>query len=611
MCGIVGAIANYEIKNSIINSLKLLEYRGYDSAGIAIIDNKTKKTQCFRATGKIENLEKKIKQDCSFQGNIGIAHTRWATHGGPSEKNAHPHCCNSHKTAIVHNGIIENHLEIKKFLKEEGHTTYTSDTDSEVIAHLIDFHLKTNSSLVAATKKTCDMLQGSYAIAVINSDFPDQLIGTCNQSPMVVGIGNQGHYIASDPLALINLTDKYIYLNQQEVIQCYPNHLHLYNKDMEKTFANIHTLDIKTEKQQKHTFKHYMLKEIYEQPEIIHRLINQENLLDKKDALSATLNKIDQVYIIACGSSYYSGMTAKYWFESISKIPCHVETASEFRYRSPVIPKNSLCITISQSGETADTIACLRYLASHHPDLETLSICNVPHSTLPRESTYTIITEAGPEIGVASTKAFTAQLIRLLQLVLHTAKLKQQPISEYTLALTKLPEEVQHILALDNKIKLLATKLINYRHSLFIARGECFPIALEGALKLKEISYIHAEAYPAGELKHGPIALIDNKCPTIVIAPNNQNAHKVFSNVAEIQARNGPVFLLCPGNSPYIQPLTSTQKNYIIPMPGNLNPLLSPITYTIALQLLAYHTADLKGHDIDQPRNLAKCVTVE
>jgi glucosamine--fructose-6-phosphate aminotransferase (isomerizing) len=609
MCGIVGGIAQRNVVPILIEGLKRLEYRGYDSAGLAVVhDNNVYRK---RELGKVKGLEALIKSD-PISGYLGIAHTRWATHGKPSTENAHPHVSRN-KIAVVHNGIIENHESLKESQIGMGYI-FTSETDTETIVHEIHHARESTDSLLAAVKQTIKKLEGAYAIGVISADEPDVLIACRKGSPLVIGVGFGEYFIASDVAALLPVTQRFIFLEEGDIAKISIDELLIYDAEDQLVKRPIKQSQLTADAVDKGAYRHYMLKEIYEQPFAIAqtlegRFINnrlQENAFGHN--ASEVFDNIKSVQIIACGTSYHAGLVAKYWFEELARVPCNIEVASEFRYRSPVLAPDALVVTISQSGETADTLAALQE-AKKLGAKYSIAICNVPESSLVRESDLVMMTRAGPEIGVASTKAFTTQLVTLMMLVIAVGRRFQlseaveQKISE---ALFSLPKKVEQVLQLDDEISVLAEQFAEKEHSLFLGRGSHYPIAMEGALKLKEISYIHAEAYPAGELKHGPLALIDVDMPVIVVAPNNSLLEKLKSNMQEVAARGGQLIVFMDETL-----TTDSDKNIqIVEVPPVANEI-SPIVYTIPLQLLSYHVAVLKGTDVDQPRNLAKSVTVE
>jgi glucosamine--fructose-6-phosphate aminotransferase (isomerizing) len=608
MCGIVGAVSSRNVTKILVEGLRRLEYRGYDSAGLAIVVDH--KLEIRKEQGKVVNLEKSLATHPT-QGSTGIAHTRWATHGKPTKKNAHPH--RSGTIAVVHNGIIENHETLKKELQINGYI-FISETDTEVIAHLVNQFVKAGDKLFDAVKNTVACLEGAYALAVIDAADPSRIIVTREGSPLVIGVGIDENFIASDQLALRQVTDRFIYLKEGDFAEITKDNIAIFNSDQlaverqqEKIVGNEQTAT-------RGNYRHYMLKEIYEQPKVIEQTL--QGRLGKKRVLEgcfgakakAIFDKVDHVQIIACGTSYHAGMVARYWLESWANIACSVEVASEFRYRKVVVPKNSLIVTISQSGETADTLAALRK-AQAQDYLSSLTICNVPNSALIRESELSLLTEAGTEIGVASTKAFTTQLValQLLGIVLGRRKgLSQEQEAEMVTALKQLPSLCSEVLKLDKEIETLSEVFVDKHHALFLGRGIHYPIALEGALKLKEISYIHAEAYPAGELKHGPLALVDSNMPVISVAPNDELIDKLKSNLEEVHARGGQLFVFADTDTNFKQ----TAEFKVIHLP-KVPDTLTAIVYTLPLQLLSYHVAIQKGTDVDQPRNLAKSVTVE
>ena len=610
MCGIVGAVAQRDVMPILLEGLRRLEYRGYDSAGIAVLnsDNLLERT---RVAGKIKDLEQALEGN-QLSGKTGIAHTRWATHGKPTIENAHPHICRD-QVALVHNGIIENHDKLREQQIDLGYT-FTSDTDSEVIVNQIYDYLDKGEDLLSAVVKTTTMLEGAYALGVINHNDPDRIIATRSGSPLVIGVGIGEHFIASDVFALLPVTQQFIFLEEGDIADISRDSLTIYDKNMDIVERPVRMSELSPEATDKAGFRHYMLKEIYEQPiAIMHTL---EGRLDKGliveetfgRAASDTFDEVDAIQIVACGTSYHAGLVAKYWVEEIANIPCQVEVASEFRYRNIFVPENTLFVTISQSGETADTLAALRK-AKESGFLSTLSICNVAESSITRESELVFLTRAGAEIGVASTKAFTTQLVSLLLLVLSIARrhgLDKDVEKEIISHIESLPGKINTVLELNEQISNLANQFANKNHALYLGRGTMLPVAMEGALKLKEISYIHAEAYPAGELKHGPLALVDDEMPVIAVAPNNTLIEKLKSNLHEVRARGGKLYVITD-TSAEIDSDVDIELLKISPV----NEIISPVVYTVPLQLLAYHIAVLKGADVDQPRNLAKSVTVE
>lgn len=613
MCGIVGAIAQRNVSEILLEGLRRLEYRGYDSAGLAIL-NADGDIQRTRALGKVIELEKAITAETDGQGlagSIGIAHTRWATHGVPSEANAHPHM-SSDDIVLVHNGIIENYQELKAELKTQGYI-FNSETDSEVVVHLIHRELQQHN-FAQSVKNAISHLSGAYALAIMQKGNQDELWVARQGSPLVIGVGMDEYYVGSDPLALLQVTDRFIYLEEDDLAHITREKLTILDSEHNVVEREISIFDHKIGTADKGEYKHFMLKETFEQPTVIKQClegrISETKVLDQAFGVNADelLDKVEAVQIIACGTSYHSGMVAKYWVEKYVGIPCQVEVASEFRYRHTVIAKNTLLITISQSGETADTLAALRK-AKEKGVLASMTVCNVPGSSLVRESDLCLMTNAGPEIGVASTKAFTTQLTALLLLTVALAKrngMTEAAETEIVSALHQLPGLVQDALALDPVIEKISQLFADKHHSLFLGRGPMFPIAQEGALKLKEISYIHAEAYPAGELKHGPLALVDENMPIVTVAPKNDLLEKLISNLEEVKARGGELFVFADESVN----LHDLDDQHLVPLP-TVPSCLEPIVYIIPLQLLSYHVAVLKGTDVDQPRNLAKSVTVE
>lgn len=612
MCGIVGGVAERCVTEILIEGLKRLEYRGYDSAGVALLNNQQILRE--RRVGKVINLADAVAEH-QLTGAIGIAHTRWATHGKPTENNAHPHM--SGKVAVVHNGIIENYQELKDDLQALGYI-FTSQTDTEVVAHLVAEALKSTDSLLEAVETVVPQLKGAYALGIIHSDYPDELITVREGSPLVIGVGIGENFISSDQLALLPVTNRFMYLEEGDIARLTRTSIEVFANG-ERVERPVRELDATVSSASKGEYKHYMLKEIYEQPEAIKQTISQaldgNSLRDDflKNA-EADFNKIQSVQIIACGTSYHSGMIAKYWFEQLIGVPCQVEIASEFRYRTPVIVENTLYICISQSGETADTLAALRETQkrakANNIDIQTLTICNVATSSMVRETDHHLLTLAGPEIGVASTKAFTTQLAALMLLILKIGQVKQRIspaiLEEITRELWHSPKVILDTLKNDPEILRLSELFVEKNHCLFLGRGTNYPIALEGALKLKEISYIHAEGYAAGELKHGPLALVDNEMPIVILAPNDEMLDKLKSNMEEVQARGGELFVFADENSG----INEKDRQHVVQIPA-VNEWLAPIVYSVPVQLLSYHVAVLRGTDVDQPRNLAKSVTVE
>ncbi|AFI86784.1 glutamine--fructose-6-phosphate aminotransferase [Aggregatibacter actinomycetemcomitans] len=610
MCGIVGAVAQRDIAEILINGLHRLEYRGYDSAGLAVV-NSQHELQRVRCLGKVKALDDAVKKT-PLIGGTGIAHTRWATHGEPSEENAHPHV--SGNFAVVHNGIIENYEELRTLLKERGYV-FTSQTDTEVIAHLVEWEMRTAGSLLEAVQKVVKQLTGAYGMVVMDRMQPEHLVAARSGSPLVIGLGIGENFLASDQLALLSVTRRFIFLEEGDIAEITRRSVDIYDRDGNKVEREAHDSNLENDAAEKGKYRHFMQKEIYEQPTaLINTMegrVTHNNVIVEAIGNSAKeiLEKVEHVQIVACGTSYNSGMVARYWFESLAGISCDIEIASEFRYRKFVVRPNSLLITLSQSGETADTLAALR-LAKEKGYMAAMTICNVAGSSLVRESDLAFMTRAGVEIGVASTKAFTTQLASLLMLVVAIGKAKHtlsaEKEQEMVKALQALPAEIEKALAFDKQIEALAEDFAEKHHALFLGRGEYYPIAMEASLKLKEISYIHAEAYAAGELKHGPLALIDADMPVIVVAPNNELLEKIKSNIEEVRARGGQLYVFADKEAGF----TEAEGMKIITMP-TVNEITAPIYYTVPMQLLAYHIALIKGTDVDQPRNLAKAVTVE
>lgn len=610
MCGIVGAVAQRDIAEILLEGLRRLEYRGYDSAGLVVADG-NQQFHRVRRLGKVKALSDAIA-DNPVSGGTGIAHTRWATHGEPSERNAHPHV-SSDRVAVVHNGIIENHATLRQQLQAQGYL-FTSDTDTEVIAHLVDAELKNNNSLLKAVQNTVKKLHGAYGTVLMDRNDSSRLVVARSGSPLVIGLGIGENFIASDQLALLPVTRRFIFLEEGDVAEITRTSVEIFDKDGNSVEREIHESTANYDAGDKGQYRHFMLKEIYEQPlavtNTLEGRLSQESVLDETfgNGAAELFKQVKHVQIVACGTSYHSGLVARYWMESLAGVSCNVEIASEFRYRKSVVQPNSLIVTISQSGETADTLAALR-LAKELGYLGSLAICNVAGSSLVRESDLAFMTRAGTEIGVASTKAFTTQLVGLAMMVLAIGKynnLDSQAQAELTQALKSLPAKLDEVLTLDKQIDALAEEFADKNHALFLGRGEQYPIAMEGALKLKEISYIHAEAYAAGELKHGPLALIDAEMPIIVVAPNNDLLEKLKSNVEEVRARGGILYVFASADAQF----QSDETMRVINVP-DVHPLIAPIVYTLPLQLLSYYVAIIKGTDVDQPRNLAKSVTVE
>jgi glucosamine--fructose-6-phosphate aminotransferase (isomerizing) len=613
MCGIVGAVSIRNIVPVLLDGLHRLEYRGYDSAGVAVI-NTINVIERVRRSGKVQVLSDGVT-DCDLKGNIGIAHTRWATHGAPSEKNAHPHMIGD-RIVLVHNGIIENYMALRKTLPPE--LALTSDTDSEIIAALIWLEItQKNQTLLAAVQEVVKILEGAYAIAVLDAMDPNSIIVARCGSPVAIGLGSSANYIASDPLALHRVAQEFIFLEEHDVAAISVDNIKIYDVNGELVSRNIHSKPMHVEAADKGQYRHFMQKEIFAQPEAISSTISgrihQGRVLEQAFGLQAEeiFNHTKSVTLIACGTSYYAGLIARYWLESIAGIPCNVEVASEYRYRKRVVTPGTLLVAISQSGETADTLAALMDSKNTNPEAYsgTLAICNVAESTLVRNVDLTLLTHAGPEICVASTKGFMTQLVGLFLLTLalgRRSKLSSDEEAELVAQLMHLPQVISEFLTLDKQIKKIAQFFAHKTNALFLGRGILYPIALEGALKLKELSYIHAEAYPAGELKHGPLALVDQDMPVIVLAPNDSLLAKLKSNIQEVDTRGGKLIVITT-KSAQIAP---TENITVLEVPETLN-TFSAMTYVVPMQLLAYHVAVFKGTDVDQPRNLAKSVTVE
>ncbi|MGX1172148.1 glutamine--fructose-6-phosphate transaminase (isomerizing) [Pseudomonas sp. R151218B TE3479] len=610
MCGIVGAVAERNITAILLEGLKRLEYRGYDSAGVAVFTN-DEKLERMRRPGKVSELEQALDAE-PLLGRLGIAHTRWATHGAPCERNAHPHF--SGDLAVVHNGIIENHEALREQLKALGYV-FTSDTDTEVIAHLLNHKLKDLVDLTVALKATVKELHGAYGLAVISAKQPDRLVAARSGSPLVIGLGLGENFLASDQLALRQVTDRFMYLEEGDIAEIRRDSVQIWDIDGKAVERETVQYRDGAEAADKGEFRHFMLKEIHEQPAVVQRTLegrmSQSQVLVQAFGPQAAelFAKVRNVQIVACGTSYHAGMVARYWLEELAGIPCQVEVASEFRYRKVVVQPDTLFVTISQSGETADTLAALRN-AKELGFLASLAICNVGISSLVRESDLTLLTQAGREIGVASTKAFTTQLVGLLLLTLSLGQVRgtlgEGVEAKLVEELRRLPARLGEALAMDSTVEKIAELFAEKNHTLFLGRGAQFPVAMEGALKLKEISYIHAEAYPAGELKHGPLALVDNDMPVVTVAPNNELLEKLKSNLQEVRARGGQLIVFADEQAG----MTNGEGTHVVHMP-HIHDILSPILYTIPLQLLSYYVAVLKGTDVDQPRNLAKSVTVE
>lgn len=611
MCGIVGAVAQRNVTGILVEGLKRLEYRGYDSAGVAVLENGTGALKCLKSVGKVNQLANKV-DNSHIDGQVGIAHTRWATHGVPSENNAHPHVSGD-RFALVHNGIIENYADLKKELQKEGYK-FVSETDTEVVVHLIHKLCTTEKyDLLDAVKTMVNRLHGAYGLCVIDRESPDRLVVARSGSPLVIGVGIGENFVASDPLALGQVTDQYIYLEEGDIAEV--------TRDTIRIFAGENIVDREVTRIRgeiddatKGDYGHFMLKEIYEQSKVIQNTLNgrisAEHVLEESFGVKAKaiFDQITSVQIVACGTSHHAGLITKYWLENIAGIPCHVDIASDYRYRRIIVQPGTLFVTISQSGETADTLAALRY-ANELSYVASMAICNVATSSLVRESDFSLLTMAGREIGVASTKAFTTQLVALLLMTLVLGRrhgLTEEKESKYVNDLHKLPALVNDVLKQDKAIQQLSIQFADKHHALFLGRGPQYPVAKEGALKLKEISYIHAEAYPAGELKHGPLALVDDRMPVVAVAPNDELLGKLKGNLAEVSARGGKLFVIADESAGF----EDEEEYQLIKLPP-VPEVLAPILYTIPLQLLSYHVAILKGTDVDHPRNLAKSVTVE
>ena len=615
MCGIVGGVSNKDITELLLEGLNSLEYRGYDSSGIIVL-SKNKTFDRVRSVGKVRNLEDNLKsRDSKIKGNIGIAHTRWATHGEPSINNAHPHI-SKNSVSLVHNGIIENYIELRNDQLSKGYS-FSSETDTEVIAHAIDFAMKSCSSFISSVQLALKSFTGSYGLGIISSSFPNQIIAARKGSPLLIGIGKNGNYIASDQMALLSVTKEFIYLEEGDVAEIKIDKITIYDNDGNLANRPIIKSNLKKGQVFLGEYAHFMHKEIFEQPQAIRDTLESRITTDSV-LISAfghnaekKFNEVKQVQIIACGTSYNSGLVAKYWLEDIAKIPCNVEVASEYRYRRPIILDDTLFITLSQSGETADTIEALKTAKILNKNILTLCITNSAESSLTRLTDLIFLTHAGPEIGVASTKAFTTQLVSLALLTCSIGKLKntvdKKQEKEIVDGLKRLPGLINEALMQEIQIKKLSKRFKNKNSALFLGRGTMHAIAMEGALKLKEISYIHAEAYPAGELKHGPIALIDKNMPVIAVAPNDELLEKLKSNLQEVKSRGSQMIVFEDENSK-IEPMDAME---VIPITSNLGRITAPIIFTIPLQLLSYHVALFKGTDVDKPRNLAKSVTVE
>jgi glutamine---fructose-6-phosphate transaminase (isomerizing) len=609
MCGIVGAVADRNVPAILLEGLNRLEYRGYDSAGLAVIDGDGELSR-RREAGKVQSLARNIAE-FPIAGHVGIAHTRWATHGAPSEKNAHPH--RSNRVCVVHNGIIENYEILRDELQAAGYR-FESETDSETVAHLVDYFMVSGLVLLDAVRATLKRLEGAYAIGVICSDDPGRIIAARSGSPLVIGKGIGENFIASDVLALKPVTDRFVFLEEGDLVELRKDSLSIWNIDDQSVVrADVH-VEMSRDDVDKGNYRHHMLKEIFEQPKVINQTLEgrlgRSQVLEPAFGVSAKniFDGVQAVTIVACGTSFYAASVARYWIEELVGIPCQVEIASEFRYRPLAVLPQSLFVTISQSGETADTLAALR-IAKNAGFFATLTICNVPTSSLVRESDLALMIKAGTEVGVASTKAFTAQLTDLMLMTILLGRrhgLAKELEADLVGALHSLQAWIDQVLDLDQSILEIAEHFVEKNHALFLGRGTMFPVAMEGALKLKEISYIHAEGYPAGELKHGPLALVDDDMPVIAVAPNNDLLEKLQSNLQEVRARGGQLYVFAAQGSDFREAPGIT----LVTLP-DVHPLLAPIVYVVPLQLLSYHVAVLKGTDVDQPRNLAKSVTVE
>ena len=610
MCGIVGAVAARDVVPILMEGLRRLEYRGYDSAGMAVIEDGD--IIRLRRAGKVQELQAALDEN-PVRGVIGISHTRWATHGAPNETNAHPHMSGS-DIAIVHNGIIENYEELREDLKKRGYK-FSSDTDTEVVVHRIDMHMKECSELSAAVKATVADLEGAYALVVMSKNDPGKLVLARAGCPVVVGIGVEENFVASDVAALLQVTRKFMFLDEGDIALVERESVRIWDANGDEVERPVKESKLTADAAERGKFRHYMQKEIHEQAEAVARTLAERiangKVLDAAFGPKANevLDQTRGVHIVACGTSYHAGLVARYWIEQLCRLPCTVEIASEYRYRSPVVPEGTLFVTISQSGETADTLAALR-AAMKMGYVSTLTICNVPESSIVRESDLVMMTHAGQEIGVASTKAFTTQLVALALLTISLARrngLDKERERELVTQLAELPELVKQVLGLDAAIETLAEHFVDKHHALFLGRGVQNPIAMEGALKLKEITYIHAEAYAAGELKHGPLALVDEDMPVVTVAPDDELLEKLKSNLQEVRARGGQLYVFA---DPRVQ-FGDRVGIHTTRMPAEIQDFQAPVLYTIPLQLLAYHVAVLKGTDVDQPRNLAKSVTVE
>ena len=610
MCGIVGAVAERNVVPILMEGLRRLEYRGYDSAGIAVMSDGHIERR--RRLGKVQELQNAL-DETPLQGGTGISHTRWATHGVPSEVNAHPHMSGD-SIAVVHNGIIENFQELREDLIGKGFE-FSSETDTEVIAHRVEYHLRESGDFVRAVRDTVGELEGAYALAVMSAAHPDQLVLARSGGPVVIGLGIEENFVASDVAALLPVTRKFMFLEEGDTALVERQNITVFDAAGREVARPISESELAADAADRGQFRHYMQKEIHEQAVAVGRTLEDRiaggHVIDSAfgQRASEMFDRVRGVHIVACGTSYHAGLVARYWIEKLCRVPCNVEIASEYRYRDPVVPEGTLFVTISQSGETADTLAALRE-AKNLGYVSTLTICNVPESSMVRESDLVLMTRAGPEIGVASTKAFTTQLAALAMLTIALARrsgLEPRQERHLTAQLLELPELISEVLDLDASIEGLAQHFVDKHHALFLGRGVQNAVAMEGALKLKEISYIHAEAYAAGELKHGPLALVDEDMPVVAVAPDDELLEKLKSNLQEVRARGGELYVFA---DPRVQ-FGDRVGIHTMRMPAMIEDLQAPILYTIPLQLLAYHVAVLKGTDVDQPRNLAKSVTVE
>jgi len=610
MCGIVGAVSGRNIVDDLVEGLRRLEYRGYDSAGVAVVREDGTLGLC-RTVGKVAELEEKLERD-PLQGKIGVAHTRWATHGGVTEANAHPHLSGA-RVAVIHNGIIENFQPIKDEMLAKGYQ-FDSETDTEVAAHLVHYYLEQGLDLVDAVGNAVKRFEGAYALLVVDAEDPTRIVVSRVASPLVIGLGDNENFVASGVPALLPVTKRFIYLEQGDLAEIRQDGVRIVDADGNEVTREVHETEWDSASAEKAPYDHFMLKEIFEQPsalaDTLYGRVSNQRVIPESLGEQATemLDKVEHIHIVACGTSYHAGCVGKYWIEALAGVPCQVEIASEYRYRHVVVPPNTLFVTLSQSGETADTLEALRQ-AKGLGYIGTLTICNSAHSSMVRESDLVMMTQAGPEIGVASTKAFTTQLLSILVVTLMMAVhrgLSVEREKEFVANLTHAAAASDLVLKMNDELAALATDFANKQHTLFLGRGPMWPIAMEGALKLKEISYIHAEAYAAGELKHGPLALIDDKMPVVVVAPNNELLDKLKSNMQVVRARGGQLYVFADDATGIV----SEPGMKVIRMP-HADRLIAPIVYTVPLQLLAYHVAVIRGTDVDQPRNLAKSVTVE